>query len=123
MSSQLTADPRSALRAKADALSPAKRALLEHRLKQRASSSREKPIQRRGQTAAPLSFAQELLWLVDQLAPEKVNYTVPRILRLKGQLNVEALERALTTIVDRHEVLRTSIMMGDGAPVQKVRPS
>jgi amino acid adenylation domain-containing protein len=116
-------DPGPDLKAKANALSPAKRALLEHRLRQRAASSREKPIQRRHQTVAPLSFSQELLWLVDQLAPDKVNYTVPRIMRLKGHLNIEALEGALTTIVDRHEVLRTSIVGGDGAPVQRVRPS
>ena len=110
-------------RVTADALSPAKRALLEHRLRQRAVSPREKPIQRRHQRVAPLSFAQELLWLVDQLAPDKVNYTVPRILRLTGHLNIEALERALSTIVERHEVLRTSIGMSDGAPVQTVRPA
>jgi hypothetical protein len=50
-----------------------------------------------------------------------VNYTVPRIMRLKGPLNVAAMERTLTTIVERHEVLRTSITVVDGAAVQTVR--
>ena len=124
MSRPTTETDRASLAAKAAALTPAQRALLERKLRERAAAApREKPIVRRGQTVAPLSFAQELLWLVDQLSPDKVNYTVPRIMRLKGPLNVAAMERTLTTIVERHEVLRTSITVVDGAAVQTVRPA
>ena len=124
MSRPTTETDRASLAAKAAALTPAQRALLERKLRERAAAApREKPIVRRRQTVAPLSFAQELLWLVDQLSPDKVNYTVPRIMRLKGPLNVAAMERTLTTIVERHEVLRTSITVVDGAAVQTVRPA
>ena len=59
-------------------------------------------------THIPLSFSQERLWFIDQLEGS-VQYHLPTVLRLKGQLNVEALEYALQQIVDRHEVLRTVI--------------
>src|SRR5262245_25033806 len=112
------------VRARAAALSPEKRALLARRLKERAAPPvRERPILRRGMQTAPLSFTQELLWLVDQLSPDQVNYNVPRIMRLRGPLNVAAMEQTLAAIVQRHEVLRTSIVVVDGSPVQQVRPA
>src|SRR5262249_379347 len=55
----------------------------------------------------PLSYAQERLWFLQQLAPESPYYNVPTALRLRGALDVEALERSLREIVRRHESLRT----------------
>ena len=124
MSRPPTETDRASLAAKAAALTPAQRAMLERKLRERAAAApREKPIVRRRQTVAPLSFAQELLWLVDQLSPDQVNYNVPRMMRLRGPLNVAAMEKAVTTIVERHEVLRSSIVVVDGSPIQKVRPA
>ncbi|MEO7769197.1 MAG: condensation domain-containing protein, partial [Ferruginibacter sp.] len=54
----------------------------------------------------PLSFSQERLWFIDQLEGS-LQYHVPSVLRLKGDLNTSALEDAIRTIVDRHQVLRT----------------
>jgi acyl carrier protein len=54
----------------------------------------------------PLSFAQQRLWLIDRLAGSS-QYNMPFAFRLRGVLNREALQRALDTIVARHEVLRS----------------
>src|SRR5207247_10434729 len=62
-------------------------------------------LERRGDL--PLSYAQERLWFLQQLAPESPYYNVPMALRLQGALDVEAMERALREIVRRHEALRT----------------
>ena len=65
-----------------------------------------------------LSFAQERLWLVDQIDPGNPAYNVPEPLRLVGPLDVPAFERALHEVVRRHEVLRTTIATTSGRPVQ-----
>jgi amino acid adenylation domain-containing protein len=70
----------------------------------------------------PLSFAQERLWLVDRLQPGGSVYNVPSTLRLQGVMDADALERALAEIVRRHEALRTTFAVVDGAPVQVIAP-
>jgi natural product biosynthesis luciferase-like monooxygenase protein/amino acid adenylation domain-containing protein len=69
-----------------------------------------------------LSFAQERLWLVDQLQPGSTAYNMALPLVLTGRLDVPALGRALEEIARRHEVLRTRFAAGDGGPVQVVEP-
>src|SRR5215204_3525699 len=68
----------------------------------------------------PLSFSQERLWFIDQLEGS-VQYNIPTVLRLKGQLNIEALSNALQTIVGRHEALRTAFGEDHGQPFQYIR--
>ena len=68
----------------------------------------------------PLSFAQERLWLLDRLEPCSATYNIPSHFRLKGEFNVAAFEKSLTEIVRRHEALRTSFVMLEGQPVQKI---
>lgn len=75
------------------------------------------------QDTAPLSFAQQRLWLLDQLQPGSFAYTEATAMCLVGSLNVTALEQALNEIVRRHEVLRTSLTVVDGQPVQVIAPS
>lgn len=70
----------------------------------------------------PLSFAQQRLWFLDQLDPGSFLYIVPRAIRMKGVLNVEALGRTLDAIVARHEVLRATFAAADGNPVQIIAP-
>ncbi|HEY6350740.1 MAG TPA: amino acid adenylation domain-containing protein, partial [Candidatus Angelobacter sp.] len=68
----------------------------------------------------PLSFAQQRLWFMDQLEPGSIAYTMPLAVRLVGHLRIDALGRALSEIVRRHEVLRTHFVVVDGHPVQKI---
>jgi amino acid adenylation domain-containing protein len=77
-----------------------------------------KAVERRGDL--PLSFAQERLWFLDQLEPDSDFYNIPLGVRLTGELDVEALERTLSEVVRRHEVLRTTFPMDHGVPVQRV---
>src|SRR5690242_790426 len=102
-------------------LSPEKRALLERRLmEKRAAAAKAQTIPRRSANGpCPLSFAQELMWLLDNLIDTSA-YHVPRALRIKGPLNIEALEYALTGIVARHDILRTTYREIDGRPLQFV---
>lgn len=65
----------------------------------------------------PLSYGQQRLWFLDQLLPANPAYNLPMALRFRGQLAVEALERAINEIVRRHEVLRTTFKAIDGNPV------
>ncbi|HEY3304677.1 MAG TPA: amino acid adenylation domain-containing protein [Candidatus Binatia bacterium] len=71
----------------------------------------------------PLSFAQQRLWFLDQLEPKSSAYNIPGSMRLRGSLNVAALERSLNEIVRRHAALRTTFSTIDGEPVQKIAPS
>jgi amino acid adenylation domain-containing protein len=77
------------------------------------------PVQR---TQPPLSFAQERLWFLDQLRPGEISYNLPFALRLRGALDVDALERALGEIVRRHDALRTVFQERGGTPVQVIAP-
>ncbi|HTQ80408.1 MAG TPA: amino acid adenylation domain-containing protein, partial [Thermoanaerobaculia bacterium] len=70
---------------------------------------------------APLSFAQERLWFIDRLTGTGA-YNVPLALTLEGSLSPAALAAALTEIVRRHGVLRTTFALRGGSPVQVVSP-
>ncbi|HVO62722.1 MAG TPA: amino acid adenylation domain-containing protein [Terriglobales bacterium] len=96
-------------------LSAAKKALLRARLRKTGS---EHTIPRRSKAQAPLSFAQQRLWFLDQFDPCSCAYNVARVFRLSGNLQQESLQRALNAIVDRHEVLRTTFRAIDGEPRQ-----
>lgn len=69
-----------------------------------------------------LSFAQQRLWFLDQFEPGNPFYNIPAALKLKGKLNVEALERSFNEIIQRHEVLRTNFSAVDGQPVLVIVP-
>ena len=69
---------------------------------------------------APLSFAQERLWFLEQLEPGNAVYNICRAARLKGALNVAALELSFREILGRHESLRTKFIAIDGRPLQVV---
>ena len=104
-------------------LSSAKRALLEQRLRGVADTSqRSRSIPRRSQQeSAPLSFAQQRLWFLDQLQPGNAFYNVARHLRIKGDLDCDAMGRALNALVERHESLRTVFAMEGDEPVQIIQ--
>ena len=68
----------------------------------------------------PLSFAQQRLWFLDQLAPGNPSYNIPSAMRLRGNLNIDALEKAIKEIIRRHESLRTTFKDVAGKPVQVI---
>jgi len=75
-------------------------------------------VERQGELE--LSYAQERLWFEEQLSPGSASYNVPVVVRMKGTLDVGALERSLTTVVRRHEALRTTFTRNHSRPVQRV---
>jgi amino acid adenylation domain-containing protein len=87
-----------------------KRALLEQMLREKTAQA----------SAAPLSSGQQRLWFLDRLEPNTPLYNISTALRLKGDLNVNALQGGLNEIVRRHEVLRTVFPSIDGSPVQQI---
>ncbi|MGD7180907.1 condensation domain-containing protein, partial [Ralstonia pseudosolanacearum] len=68
----------------------------------------------------PLSFAQQRLWFLAQMEGGSEAYHIPVGLRLKGELDEDALRRALDRIVARHEALRTCFVTEEGQAVQRV---
>ncbi|HEX2077834.1 MAG TPA: condensation domain-containing protein, partial [Longimicrobium sp.] len=106
-------------------LTPAQRRLLELRRAQQsgaAPAAAPAAIPARGEGPAPLSFSQRRLWFLDRMEPGNVFYNLPNAVRLRGALDVPALERALGEIVRRHEALRTTFAEADGSPVQVIAP-
>jgi amino acid adenylation domain-containing protein len=71
---------------------------------------------------ARLSAAQQRLWFLYQMDPATAAFNIPLMLRLRGALDADALERALAEIVRRHEALRTVFASRAGTPVQQVLP-
>ena len=78
------------------------------------------PVPRTGNL--PLSFAQQRLWFLDRLLPNKAAYNIPRLWQLRGQLDALALERSLNELVARHETLRTRFTLSEDEPVQVIGP-
>ena len=74
-------------------------------------------------TEIPLSFAQQRLWYVDQLQPGGHAYNIAIAVRIKGPLNVVALEQSFNQIVERHEAMRTTFPSVDGRPLQLIEPA
>jgi amino acid adenylation domain-containing protein len=68
----------------------------------------------------PVSFAQEALWYLEQLTPGLPTFNVTVPARIRGPLDVAALERALSEILRRHESLRTTFTVTSGRPAQLV---
>jgi amino acid adenylation domain-containing protein len=108
------------LSSRISALSPEQRALLAARLQSSGLGNLEpvKAVRRAHVDPAPLSFAQQRLWFLDRLEPGSAAYNIPFAARLKGSLDVDALQRALQSVVARHESLRTTFAEVNGDPVQ-----
>ncbi len=105
------------------ALTGAKRALLELQLmkKQKRKEKSRQVVTARKLKSAPLSYNQQGLWVLNQLMPGESVYHSPTAARLRGQLNVPALQKALQAIFARHDGLRTVFRTIDGEPVQLVQ--
>ncbi|MBD2493308.1 non-ribosomal peptide synthetase [Nostoc sp. FACHB-280] len=101
-----------------ESLSPEKRELVLQKLKQQQKSPVLTSVSR--EQNLPLSFAQQRLWFIDQLEDKNCVYNVPFFWQIEGLLDINALEKAILEIVQRHEVLRTSFSMVDESPIQVI---
>ncbi|HEX8391099.1 MAG TPA: amino acid adenylation domain-containing protein [Longimicrobium sp.] len=105
-------------------LSPEKRKLLELRIARTKAEASGNAIQPRPRPdgTAPLSFAQQRLWLLERMEPGAAAYNTGFHVRLRGDLNVGALELAVNALRARHEALRTTFAERDGEGVQVIHP-
>ncbi|MFD6395762.1 amino acid adenylation domain-containing protein [Nocardia sp. NPDC060249] len=71
----------------------------------------------------PLSSAQQRMWFLNRLEPSSAAYSIPIVLRLSGQLDLDALRAAFEDVLNRHEVLRTVYPYAEGEPSQVVLPA
>ena len=68
----------------------------------------------------PLSFAQQRLWFLEQLEPNTPFYNIPENYKINGELNIDALEKAINKVIERHETLRSSFHSNNGVPIVKI---
>lgn len=101
-------------------LSPDQRAALQRRMKARGDRPEPGPDLVRRPDAeralAPLGLDQERIWVIDQLDPGRHTYNISTGMRFKGAFDEEAFHRAVEALVRRHELLRSSVEVHDGAP-------
>ncbi|AKJ15917.1 hypothetical protein ABB07_39630 (plasmid) [Streptomyces incarnatus] len=73
-----------------------------------------------GAAGYPLSGQQEQIWVLTQLTPDALAYNTQFSLRMHGPVDITALQRALSHIVARHEILRSTFHDGSNGPIQVV---
>jgi hypothetical protein len=95
----------------ADLSASEKRALLAQLLRQQAGAATQ---------SYPLSYNQQGIWFLYQLAPNSAVYNVNFAARILSALNVDALRRAMQSLVDRHPSLRTTFPSRAGTAIQQV---
>ena len=106
-----------------EALSDAKRALLEQRLRGRAGADNLLIARRQPDDETILSPGQRRLWFLHQVAPESAAYTMFDARLIAGPLDAAAIEQSIAGLVRRHEILRTIYRTRDGRPVPMVQPA
>src|SRR6185503_4707364 len=108
-------------------LSPERRGILEQVLRKRGmAQSPAAPLRiprRKPGGVVPISYAQQRLWFLDQVAPGSPFYNVANAIRLSLPVSVEALERSYNETVRRHEALRTTFHSIEGKLVQVIADS
>lgn len=81
------------------------------------------PIKRVDRTGDhPLSNAQERMWFLEQLEPNRPIYNVPEVVRIQGPFDMDTFSLAIQEILRRHEVLRTTFVEVEGRPCQRIVP-
>jgi amino acid adenylation domain-containing protein len=107
------------------ALSLEQRALLAREMEEACLDAGEVGIFPRDPSSGPaaLSYAQQRLWFMDRMEPGSPLYNMPAAWRLRGALDHDALQAALSGVAARHESLRTVFGVADGEPVQVVLPA
>ncbi|WP_256871845.1 non-ribosomal peptide synthetase [Nostoc sp. TCL26-01] len=73
-------------------------------------------------TDIPLSFTQQRLWFIEQIEGNSAIYNESGVVKISGSLKVAVLQQSFAEIVQRHEILRTSLQNVDGQPIQVIAP-
>jgi amino acid adenylation domain-containing protein len=110
---------------KSATLSPIKQTLLAQRLKGISAAKdtlTERIARRSSRDSAPLSFAQQQMWVIDQMTPGNPAYNLPYGFHVRGPLDITALEQSFNEVIKRHEILRTTFAAADAEPVQLIHP-
>lgn len=68
----------------------------------------------------PTSRIQQQFWMINQIYPESSAYNIPSVFEIKGNLNIEALEKSINCIVERHSIFRTKFVLEGAEPLQYV---
>ena len=71
----------------------------------------------------PLSFAQQRMWFLEEFEGGTSIYNIPWAMRIRGDLNLDALQKAVDCLAARHEIMRTCFVAEDGEPRQEIRPN
>ncbi|KAK3806970.1 MAG: Non-ribosomal peptide synthetase module [Benniella sp.] len=93
----------------------------QHMNKETTSYSTIDTISREGDL--PLSFSQQRMWFLAQMDGVSVTYHIPSAVRLRGELDLDAWQRALDTLFARHEALRSVFVAVDGQPQVRLLPA
>lgn len=107
-------------------LSPEQRELLRKKLQKQGkqSVSRETITRRPDPNSYPLSFSQQRLWFLHHLQPESPFYNIPSAIRLRGTIDALLLEKSISAIIRRHEILRSYFLTDEhGEPQQHIAPA
>lgn len=86
-----------------------------------ADPARIRPVARG--VPLPVSLSQRRMWVIQRFDPATTAYNVPMAIRVRGALDAALCQRALDAIVQRHEGLRTSFVMGEHEPMQWIAPT
>ena len=89
----------------------------------KATDSRSTTISVRRQARASLSYMQQGLWFLDRLEGQNATYNLSLVLRLTGSLNRNYLQKAIATVIERHEALRTRFITVKGIGQQEIVPA
>ena len=97
-------------------------AYIEQQSSELAASGSHRAIPVNDSTDAPLSFAQQRLWFLNQIEGQNQVLNLPMVLALKGELDVEKLNGAFNQIIERHDILRTTYQWQDQQASQTINP-
>ena len=103
-----------------------RRRRLDERIRAAISTRRDDALSipvRSDRGPAPLTFAQERLWVLEQVGTVGAAYNMPELYQVEGELDIAALERAYQEVIRRHASLRTRFVASDGEPKQIVEPA
>ncbi|MBD0323430.1 MAG: amino acid adenylation domain-containing protein, partial [Aldersonia sp.] len=91
-------------------------------LESHVGAGRQELVAHKRPERIPLSLAQTRMWFLNRFESQSAAYNIPIALRLSGELDLAALQAAVTDVIARHESLRTVYPEADDGPFQRILP-